>query len=142
HAARHRAAHVGPRLYLLLPARPDRARDHHLIRQERRVDLLARRAPHHGPREGLHRGGPAARRPADRRRGEQEVGAMRRTIYTGTLRGSPHPPALAPRGKATLRSGSGGFTLLEVMIAVAILSITLVTLLSIVTNNVRATNHA
>ncbi len=35
-----------------------------------------------------------------------------------------------------------GFTLLEVMVAIAILSITLVVLLSIVTNNIRATNHA
>jgi general secretion pathway protein I len=36
----------------------------------------------------------------------------------------------------------GGFTLLEVMIALAILSSTLVVVLEIVTNNVRATNHA
>jgi general secretion pathway protein I len=35
-----------------------------------------------------------------------------------------------------------GFTLLEVMIAVAILSITIVTLLSVVTGNIRATHHA
>jgi general secretion pathway protein I len=35
-----------------------------------------------------------------------------------------------------------GFTLLEVMIAVAILSITLMTLLSAVTSNIRATRHA
>jgi general secretion pathway protein I len=35
-----------------------------------------------------------------------------------------------------------GFTLLEIMVAIAVLSITLVVLLSIVTNNVRATNHA
>jgi prepilin-type N-terminal cleavage/methylation domain-containing protein len=35
-----------------------------------------------------------------------------------------------------------GFTLLEVMVAIAILSMTLVVMLSIVTNNVRATNHA
>jgi prepilin-type N-terminal cleavage/methylation domain-containing protein len=35
-----------------------------------------------------------------------------------------------------------GFTLLEVMIALAILSLTLVVMLRIVTNNVRATNHA
>ena len=35
-----------------------------------------------------------------------------------------------------------GFTLLEVMIAVAILAITLVTLLSVVTGNIRATRHA
>ena len=40
------------------------------------------------------------------------------------------------------RRREGGFTLLEVMIAVAILAVTLVTLLSIVTNNMRATNHA
>jgi general secretion pathway protein I len=37
---------------------------------------------------------------------------------------------------------ASGFTLLEVMIAVAILSMTLVTLLSIVTSNIRATRHA
>ncbi|HEX4406893.1 MAG TPA: prepilin-type N-terminal cleavage/methylation domain-containing protein, partial [Polyangia bacterium] len=42
----------------------------------------------------------------------------------------------------TGRRARAGFTLLEVMIAVAILSITLVTLLSIVTNNIRATHHA
>ncbi|MES1171802.1 MAG: prepilin-type N-terminal cleavage/methylation domain-containing protein [Bacteroidota bacterium] len=35
-----------------------------------------------------------------------------------------------------------GFTLLEVMAAVAILALTLVTLLSIITSNVRATTHA
>ena len=35
-----------------------------------------------------------------------------------------------------------GFTLLEIMVAVAILAATLVVLLQIVTNNVRATNHA
>jgi general secretion pathway protein I len=40
------------------------------------------------------------------------------------------------------RNGASGFTLLEVMVAVAILSITLVVLLGIVTSNVRATNHA
>jgi general secretion pathway protein I len=40
------------------------------------------------------------------------------------------------------REGVNGFTLLEVMVAIAILSLTLVVLLSIVTNNVRATNHA
>ena len=43
--------------------------------------------------------------------------------------------------KTTRRSPSG-FTLLEVMIAVAILSLTLVTLLSVVTGNIRATHHA
>ncbi len=43
----------------------------------------------------------------------------------------------------TMRSRrAGGFTLLEVMAAVAILSLTLVVLLSIITNNVRATAHA
>jgi len=64
-----------------------------------------------------------------------------RTIYLGTLRGSRTPGARsARRSRAAL--GSSGFTLLEIMVAVAILSITLVTLLSIVTNNVRATNHA
>jgi general secretion pathway protein I len=41
-----------------------------------------------------------------------------------------------------VRRAEAGFTLLEVMIAVAILSITLVTLLSVVTSNVRATRHA
>jgi general secretion pathway protein I len=35
-----------------------------------------------------------------------------------------------------------GFTLLEIMVAVAILATTLVVMLSIVTNNVRSTNHA
>jgi general secretion pathway protein I len=40
------------------------------------------------------------------------------------------------------RSSSSGFTLLEIMVAIAILSSTLVVLLSIVTNNVRSTNHA
>jgi general secretion pathway protein I len=39
-------------------------------------------------------------------------------------------------------SRAGGFTLLEVMAAVAILGLTLVVLLSIVTNNVRATAHS
>src|SRR4029077_5189581 len=37
---------------------------------------------------------------------------------------------------------AAGFTLLEIMVAVAILSATLVVLLEIVTNNIRATNHA
>jgi general secretion pathway protein I len=52
--------------------------------------------------------------------------------------------ARAQRGFATRseRRVEGGFTLLEVMIAVAILAMTLVVLLQIVTNNVRATNHA
>jgi len=40
------------------------------------------------------------------------------------------------------RLSSSGFTLIEIMVAFAILSLTLVTLLGIVTNNVRATNHA
>jgi prepilin-type N-terminal cleavage/methylation domain-containing protein len=40
------------------------------------------------------------------------------------------------------RGPTSGFTLLEIMVAIAILSSTLVVLLSIVTNNVRATNHA
>jgi general secretion pathway protein I len=40
------------------------------------------------------------------------------------------------------RPSSSGFTLIEIMVAFAILSLTLVTLLGIVTNNVRATNHA
>jgi general secretion pathway protein I len=40
------------------------------------------------------------------------------------------------------RSGEAGFTLLEVMVAVAILSLTLMVLLGIVTTNVRATQHA
>ena len=39
-------------------------------------------------------------------------------------------------------SRSSGFTLIEIMVAFAILSLTLVSLLGIVTNNVRATNHA
>lgn len=40
------------------------------------------------------------------------------------------------------RRGSAGFTLLEVMAAVAILALTLVVLLGVITNNVRATAHA
>ncbi|HLK89902.1 MAG TPA: prepilin-type N-terminal cleavage/methylation domain-containing protein [Polyangia bacterium] len=40
------------------------------------------------------------------------------------------------------RSLSSGFTLLEIMVAIAILSVTMVVLLSIVTSNVRSTNHA
>ena len=40
------------------------------------------------------------------------------------------------------RKTDSGFTLLEIMVAVAILASTLVVLLSIVTNNVRSTNHA
>src|SRR5262245_892158 len=43
---------------------------------------------------------------------------------------------------ARARQLASGFTLLEVMIAVAILAMTLIVLLQIVTNNVRATNHA
>ena len=46
------------------------------------------------------------------------------------------------KAKTTSRRGDGGFTLLEIMIAVAIMSATLVVLLRIVTNNIRATNHA
>jgi prepilin-type N-terminal cleavage/methylation domain-containing protein len=42
----------------------------------------------------------------------------------------------------TPRRSSSGFTLLEIMVAIAILSSTLVVLISIVTNNVRSTNHA
>ena len=42
----------------------------------------------------------------------------------------------------TTRQTDSGFTLLEIMVAVAILASTLVVLLSIVTNNVRSTNHA
>jgi general secretion pathway protein I len=46
-------------------------------------------------------------------------------------------------GKITAtRQTDAGFTLLEIMVAVAILASTLVVLLSIVTNNVRSTNHA
>jgi general secretion pathway protein I len=41
-----------------------------------------------------------------------------------------------------MRRRQSGFTLLEVMIAVAILALTLVTLLSVVTGNIRATKHA
>lgn len=40
------------------------------------------------------------------------------------------------------RAGDGGFTLLEVMAAVAILAMTLVVLLSVISNNMRATAHA
>ena len=41
-----------------------------------------------------------------------------------------------------MRRRAAGFTLLEIMVAVAILATTLVILLEIVTNNIRATNHA
>ena len=41
-----------------------------------------------------------------------------------------------------MRRSSSGFTLIEIMVAFAILSLSLVTILGIVTNNVRATNHA
>jgi general secretion pathway protein I len=44
--------------------------------------------------------------------------------------------------KVVRRRSTSGFTLLEVMIAVAILSMTLVVLLEMVTNNMRATRHA
>ncbi len=44
--------------------------------------------------------------------------------------------------RASRRARASGFTLLEIMVAIAILSVTLVVLLSIVTNNVRSTNHA
>jgi prepilin-type N-terminal cleavage/methylation domain-containing protein len=40
------------------------------------------------------------------------------------------------------RRATSGFTLLEVMVALGILSMTLVVLLEIITNNIRATNHA
>lgn len=43
---------------------------------------------------------------------------------------------------ARRRVAGGGFTLLEIMVALAILSLSLVVLLRIVTNNIRATNHA
>jgi general secretion pathway protein I len=45
-------------------------------------------------------------------------------------------------GNTIHRQTDSGFTLLEIMVAVAILASTLVVLLSIVTNNVRSTNHA
>jgi len=45
------------------------------------------------------------------------------------------------RGQAKTR-GRSGFTLLEIMVALAILSSTLVVLIQVVTNNVRATNHS
>jgi general secretion pathway protein I len=41
-----------------------------------------------------------------------------------------------------MRAASHGFTLLEIMVALAILGLTLVVLLGIVTNNNRATHHA
>jgi general secretion pathway protein I len=43
---------------------------------------------------------------------------------------------------AMRRHSAAGFTLLEIMVALAIMSTSLVVLLRIVTNNVRATNHA
>jgi prepilin-type N-terminal cleavage/methylation domain-containing protein len=42
----------------------------------------------------------------------------------------------------TKRHKLSGFTLLEIMVALAILGLTLVVIIGIVTNNVRATNHA
>lgn len=49
---------------------------------------------------------------------------------------------LATKGPPTKRAREAGFTLLEVMAALAILALTLVTLLSVITNNVRATARA
>jgi prepilin-type N-terminal cleavage/methylation domain-containing protein len=46
-----------------------------------------------------------------------------------------------PQQRAVKR-GPGGFTLLEIMVALAILAMTLVVLLQIITNNVRASNHS
>jgi prepilin-type N-terminal cleavage/methylation domain-containing protein len=60
-------------------------------------------------------------------------------------KGSPERSSFAPtrsRSFAPTRLRASGFTLLEIMVAVAILGSTLVVLLSIVTNNVRSTNHA
>lgn len=51
----------------------------------------------------------------------------------------PRPPS--PSSAAVPRAGRG-FTLLEVMVALAILALTLIVLLNIVTSNVRATTHA
>ncbi|MEO5768163.1 MAG: prepilin-type N-terminal cleavage/methylation domain-containing protein [Polyangia bacterium] len=48
----------------------------------------------------------------------------------------------ARAGQSGRRLGSNGFTLLEVMAAVAILALTLVVLLNIITTNVRATTHS
>jgi len=50
--------------------------------------------------------------------------------------------AVRRRQRCGHRSGQNGFTLLEVMAAVAILALTLVVLLSVITNNMRATAHA
>src|SRR5216684_1296763 len=44
--------------------------------------------------------------------------------------------------RAVIKPGVAGFTLLEIMVALAILAMTLVVLLEIITNNVRATNHS
>src|SRR5258708_33509383 len=44
--------------------------------------------------------------------------------------------------RAVIKLGVAGFTLLEIMVALAILAMTLVVLLEIITNNVRATNHS
>jgi len=55
------------------------------------------------------------------------------------LSASAHSTRAGAHGPAP---ASGGFTLLEVMVALAILASTLVVLLQIITNNVRATNHA
>jgi general secretion pathway protein I len=44
--------------------------------------------------------------------------------------------------KRATNNRRSGFTLLEIMVALAILSSTLVVLIQVITNNVRATNHA
>jgi prepilin-type N-terminal cleavage/methylation domain-containing protein len=54
----------------------------------------------------------------------------------------PHKGVRAIASAVGHLGDAGGFTLLEVMVALAILASTLVVLLQIITNNVRATNHA
>ena len=90
------------------PLGPDRAGDRHADRRHGRERLLAGGPPDHRPGAHLQPGGPAAdlRRP-HRRRGEP---------------GRPMSRRAAARRR--------GFTLLEIMVAIAILALTLVVLLS------------
>ena len=69
-----------------------------------------------------------------------------RAACASTTRRSSRPAASSSTTRGTGSSDEGGpqrgFTLLEVMVALAILASTLVVLLQIITNNVRATHHA
>ena len=115
HPTRRRTADQRARLHLFLPARADRAGDRHDVRpggQDRSTRWSSTRSPGACGSTTRRSCRPATR---DRRR--------------------------RPTGDA-MRRRTAGFTLLEIMVAVAILATTLVVLLEIVTNNVRATNHA